>query len=61
LGLIEPALATKILRLSGGTIRAMSTLLSRAAIMAIARVTADVLDSCGNVSPSERRRMALRT
>jgi hypothetical protein len=36
-GLLEPALATKILTLSGGTIGEISTLLSHAALMAIER------------------------
>ena len=63
--LIEPPLATKILSLSGGTIGEISTLLSRAAFMGvergIERITSAVLDSCGYLSPSERRRSALST
>jgi hypothetical protein len=63
--LLEPALAIKILNLTGGTIGEISTLLSRAAVMAIdrgiERITADLLDSCGYVSPAERRRATLST
>lgn len=58
-GLVEPELATKILHLSGGTIGEISALLRRAALTAIEhgseRITSAVLDSCGYVSPSERR------
>jgi hypothetical protein len=61
-GLIEPALAAKILSLSGGTIGKISTLLHRAALRAIdrgiERITAAELDACGYVSPSERRQVA---
>jgi len=61
--LIEPALATKILALSGGTIGEIGALLGRAATAAIERgverITSDGLDSCGYVSPSERRRVAV--
>jgi len=61
--LIEPALATKILTLSGGTIGEIGALLGRAATAAIERdverITSGVLDSCGYVSPSERRRIAV--
>ena len=60
---IEPASATKILALSGATIGKISALLSRAAMVAIERgverITSDVLDSCGYVSPSEHRRIAV--
>ena len=60
---IEPALATKILALSVATIGKISALLSRAAMVAIGRgverITSDVLDSCGYVSPSEHRRIAV--
>jgi hypothetical protein len=63
--LIEPALATKILTLSGGTIGEISILLIRAALRAIddgsERITNATLDSCGYVAPSERRRVALGT
>jgi hypothetical protein len=62
---MEPALATKILSLSGGTIGEISTLLRRAALRAIEdgseRVSSTTLDSCGYVAPSERRRVALAT
>ncbi len=64
-GLMEPALATKILSLSGGTIGEISTLLRRAALRAIEdgaeRISSTTLDSCGYVAPSERRRVALAT
>jgi ATP-dependent Clp protease ATP-binding subunit ClpA len=63
--LMEPALATKILTLSGGSIGEISTLLTRAAVRAIdegsERITNVTLDSCGYVAPSERRRVALGT
>ena len=63
--LVESALATKILILSGGMIGEISTLLSRAALTAIngctERITSAVLETCGYVSPSERRRASLGT
>lgn len=62
-GLVESAIATKILILSGGLIGEISTLLSRAALIAIERgterITSAVLETCGYVSPSERRRVSL--
>jgi hypothetical protein len=62
-GLLEPALATKILTLSGGTIGEISALLCRAALLAIERgserITDTLLDACGYVPPAQRRRGAL--
>jgi Bacterial TniB protein len=61
-GLVEPALALKILSLSEGTIGEISALLCRAAIDAIEseteQITSASLDRCGYVAPSERRRAA---
>ena len=60
--LTTPAMATKILNLSGGTIGEISALLSKAALEAIRRgndqLTEELLDICGYVSPTQRRRMA---
>ena len=62
-GLVEPALALKILSLSEGTIGEISTLLCRAAVEAIERGTEQItgasLEHCGYVAPSERRRAAI--
>jgi hypothetical protein len=58
-GLVEPALALKILSLSEGTIGEISALLCRAAIDAeTEQITSASLDRCGYVAPSERRRAA---
>ena len=62
-GLVEPALALKILSLSEGTIGEISALLCRAALEAIERGTEQItgasLERCGYVAPSERRRAAI--
>jgi Bacterial TniB protein len=59
--LVDQTLALKILGLSEGTIGEIATLLQRAALHAIERrveqITGTILDGCGYVSPSERRRM----
>ena len=58
----EPALARKILHISGGTIGEISSLLRQAAIEAIDRgteqITGELLDSCGYMSPLQRRQAA---
>ena len=60
--LVSPELASLVLDLSGGTIGEMSTLLNGAAIQAInsgeERITANLLTSCGYVTPSLRRQAA---
>jgi hypothetical protein len=62
-GLVEPALALKILSLSEGTIGEISALLCRAALEAIERGTEQItvasLEHCEYVAPSERRRAAI--
>jgi hypothetical protein len=62
-GLVEPALALKILSLSEGIIGEISALLCRAALDAIERGTEQITDAslerCGYVAPSERRRTAI--
>lgn len=60
----EPILASKILAMSEGTIGEMSALLNQAATYAIRQgheqITAEVLNACGYVSPSDRTRQAAR-
>ncbi len=60
--LVKPALARKILHISGGTIGEISSLLRRAAREAIERgteqITPELLDSCGYMSPLQRRQAA---
>jgi len=62
--LYESGLASKILAMSEGTIGELSTLLNMAASFAIRqgseRITADELNACGYVSPSDRTQMAAR-
>jgi type II secretory pathway predicted ATPase ExeA len=57
--LISTRLANKILAMSEGTIGEISSLLNAAAIYAIEsgdeRITAEVLNKCGYVSPSDRK------
>lgn len=60
--LSEPAMASRIIELAGGTIGEMSALLNLAAIHAIKtgeeRVTLAGLDVCGYVSPAMRKQAA---
>lgn len=60
----EPILASKILAMSEGTIGELSTLLNLAATYAIRQgheqITAEMLNACGYVSPSDRTRQAAR-
>lgn len=59
--LTSPRLANKILAMSEGTIGEISTLINSAAILAIEsgeeRITSDVLNRCGYVSPSDRKKV----
>jgi hypothetical protein len=61
-GLMHTSLATHILHLSGGTIGEIATLLRHAALVAIERgieqITVELLDTCGYMSPAQRRRFA---
>ncbi|SHN23205.1 TniB protein [Pseudomonas asturiensis] len=63
-GLHEPQLAAKTLAMSEGTIGELSTLLNLASIHAIRggqeKITAEILNVCGYVSPSERTKQAAR-
>ena len=58
----DSQLATKILAMSEGTIGELSELLNLAAIHAIRggqeQITADILNACGYVSPSDRKKQA---
>ncbi len=60
----EPVLASKLLAMSEGIIGELSMLLNLAATHAIRKggeqITADVLNACGYVSPSDRTRQAAR-
>ena len=60
--LATPAMATRILDMSNGTIGEMSTLLNAAAIHAIKSgdelITFEALDICGYVTPSRRKLVA---
>jgi hypothetical protein len=60
----DPAIASKILAMCEGTIGELSTLLNLAATHAIRhgqeQITAEVLNACGYVSPSDRTRQASR-
>lgn len=59
--LASPRLANKILAMSEGTIGEISTLINAAAILAIEsgeeRITADILNKCQYVSPSDRKKL----
>lgn len=61
-GLISPRLANKILAMSEGTIGEISSLINAAAILAIEsgeeRITSEILNQCGYVSPSDRKRVS---
>lgn len=63
-GLHESQLAAKTLAMSEGTIGELSALLNLAAMHAILggqeQITAEVLNACGYVSPSERTKQAAR-
>jgi branched-subunit amino acid transport protein AzlD len=63
--LVDQTLALKIISLSEGTIGEIATLLQRAALHAIERrveqITGTILDGCGYISPSERRRTGCRS
>ncbi|WP_043611793.1 TniB family NTP-binding protein [Chromobacterium violaceum] len=58
----EAMLATKILAMSEGTIGELSMLLNQAAIYALRQgeeqLTAETLNACGYISPSDRTRLA---
>jgi len=58
----DPLLAAKILSMSEGTIGELSALLNAAAVHAIGggieQITADVLNACDYVSPSDRTKQA---
>ena len=60
----DPVLAAKLLAMSEGLIGELSMLLNLAAIYAIRkggeRITAEVLNACGYVAPSDRTRQAAR-
>jgi len=60
--LASPALAARIVDAAGGTIGEMSTLLNMAAIHAIEtgeeRITAEILEGCGYISPVQRKQAA---
>lgn len=59
--LSSPRLANKILAMSEGTIGEISSLINAAAILAIKsgeeRITQEILNTCGFVSPSDRRKV----
>ncbi|MDO9268862.1 MAG: TniB family NTP-binding protein [Methylobacter sp.] len=63
-GLHDPMLAGKTLAMCEGTIGELSSLLNMAAIYAIRngheQITADILNACGYVSPSDRTQQAAR-
>lgn len=63
-GLHDPMLAGKTLAMCEGTIGELSSLLNIAAIYAIRNgheeITADILNACGYVSPSDRTQQAAR-
>lgn len=62
-GLVEPMLAMKLAAMCEGTIGELSLLLNKASTYAISygqeQITAEVLNKCGYVPPSERRLLSV--
>lgn len=62
-GLAEPAMAAKILATSEGVLGEIVATVTRAAVLAVTSgteaITPSVIDGCGFIRPSERRRVAV--